>query len=190
MLSPAARSTWLIARPPPLPQVDRVIRQELGAPAHQVFAEFEQHATAAASLAQVRGCRAAAAAAAALAARVLLPLGQGQLSCAPPAACRPLRTPATATRGCSLLTLPLPPHPLAQVHRAKLHSGREVAVKIQYPGLQGAANADLTTLRCGGPGWPGGPCCWQRRSAPSPAAAPSSVCAVQTLAGCRTRTRQ
>jgi predicted unusual protein kinase regulating ubiquinone biosynthesis (AarF/ABC1/UbiB family) len=36
-------------------QVGRVIRQELGAPADLVFAEFEQQATAAASLAQVGG---------------------------------------------------------------------------------------------------------------------------------------
>lgn len=33
-----------------------------------------------------------------------------------------------------------------QVHKARLADGREVAVKIQYPGLRGAANADLTTL--------------------------------------------
>lgn len=40
------------------------------------------------------------------------------------------------------------PHPLAaasigQVHRARLHDGREAAVKIQYPGVAEAINADL-----------------------------------------------
>ncbi|GBF99298.1 hypothetical protein Rsub_12079 [Raphidocelis subcapitata] len=35
---------------------------------------------------------------------------------------------------------------LAQVHKARLEDGREVAVKIQYPGLRGAADADLWTL--------------------------------------------
>lgn len=34
----------------------------------------------------------------------------------------------------------------SQVHKARLADGREVAVKVQYPGLRGAANADLTTL--------------------------------------------
>lgn len=33
-----------------------------------------------------------------------------------------------------------------QVHKARLMDGRQVAVKVQYPGLRGAANADLTTL--------------------------------------------
>lgn len=35
---------------------------------------------------------------------------------------------------------------LSQVHKARLEDGRQVAVKVQYPGLRGAANADLTTL--------------------------------------------
>lgn len=33
-----------------------------------------------------------------------------------------------------------------QVHRARLHDGREVAVKVQYPGLQAAVTADLAAL--------------------------------------------
>lgn len=33
------------------------------------------------------------------------------------------------------------------MHKAKLHTGEEVAVKIQYPGLQRAADADLAVLR-------------------------------------------
>lgn len=32
------------------------------------------------------------------------------------------------------------------MHKARLDDGRQVAVKVQYPGLRGAANADLTTL--------------------------------------------
>jgi hypothetical protein len=35
---------------------------------------------------------------------------------------------------------------LAQVHKARLQSGAPVAVKVQYPGLRGAADADLTAL--------------------------------------------
>jgi predicted unusual protein kinase regulating ubiquinone biosynthesis (AarF/ABC1/UbiB family) len=35
-----------------------------------------------------------------------------------------------------------------QVHKARLQDGRQVAVKVQYPGLRGAANADLSTLSC------------------------------------------
>ena len=36
---------------------------------------------------------------------------------------------------------------LGQVHRARLHSGEEVAVKIQYPGIARTIKADLRTLR-------------------------------------------
>ena len=35
---------------------------------------------------------------------------------------------------------------LGQVHRAKLHDGTEVAVKIQYPGIRDAVTADLKML--------------------------------------------
>jgi len=35
---------------------------------------------------------------------------------------------------------------LAQVHHAVLHDGREVAVKVQYPGIQGVVRADLLGL--------------------------------------------
>lgn len=35
---------------------------------------------------------------------------------------------------------------LAQVHRATMHDGRRVAVKIQYPGLEAAVGADLATM--------------------------------------------
>ncbi|KAG2491437.1 hypothetical protein HYH03_010223 [Edaphochlamys debaryana] len=36
---------------------------------------------------------------------------------------------------------------LAQVHHAVLKDGREVAVKVQYPGLASSVTADLTTMR-------------------------------------------
>ena len=35
---------------------------------------------------------------------------------------------------------------LGQVHRARLHSGREVAVKVQYPGVAESMTADLANL--------------------------------------------
>jgi predicted unusual protein kinase regulating ubiquinone biosynthesis (AarF/ABC1/UbiB family) len=43
------------------------------------------------------------------------------------------------------------PHPLAsaslaQVHRARLNDGRDVAVKVQYPGIEGIVRADLRNL--------------------------------------------
>lgn len=36
---------------------------------------------------------------------------------------------------------------IAQVHRARLHDEREVAVKVQYPGIAGILAADLTVLQ-------------------------------------------
>ncbi|MEO1090590.1 MAG: AarF/ABC1/UbiB kinase family protein [Pseudomonadota bacterium] len=36
---------------------------------------------------------------------------------------------------------------LGQVHRATLHDGREVACKVQYPGIESAVEADLSQLR-------------------------------------------
>jgi len=35
---------------------------------------------------------------------------------------------------------------LAQVHRARLHDGRDVAVKVQYPGIRRIARADLQNM--------------------------------------------
>jgi predicted unusual protein kinase regulating ubiquinone biosynthesis (AarF/ABC1/UbiB family) len=46
------------------------------------------------------------------------------------------------------------PEPIAaasigQVHRAQLHDGRDVAVKVQYPGISEAIQADMQNLRLG-----------------------------------------
>ncbi|EFN58557.1 hypothetical protein CHLNCDRAFT_140686 [Chlorella variabilis] len=70
--------------PRPFEDANRVLLQELGAPAQELFAEFEPLATAAASL--------------------------------------------------------------AQVHKARMHDGAPVAVKVQYPGLESAVAADLATM--------------------------------------------
>jgi len=35
---------------------------------------------------------------------------------------------------------------LGQVHQGRLHDGREVAIKVQYPGIRQAVNTDLKTL--------------------------------------------
>ncbi|HUB73770.1 MAG TPA: AarF/UbiB family protein, partial [Solirubrobacteraceae bacterium] len=35
---------------------------------------------------------------------------------------------------------------IGQVYRARLHDGREVAVKVQYPGVAGAVRADMQNL--------------------------------------------
>ena len=53
--------------------------------------------------------------------------------------------------------LPLGSASLAQVHRARLHDGRQVAVKVQYPWLEAACASDLRIL-----GWILGR--WARRS--------------------------
>ncbi len=38
---------------------------------------------------------------------------------------------------------------IGQVHRATLHDGRDVAVKVQYPGINDAVKADMQNLRLG-----------------------------------------
>ncbi len=44
---------------------------------------------------------------------------------------------------------PLAAASIGQVHRATLHDGRRVAVKVQYPGIADAIHADLRNLRLG-----------------------------------------
>jgi hypothetical protein len=103
----AALASLQDAAPPrPFADVDRVLLAELGAPAATLFASFEPQAAAAASLAQARRARA----------------------CEQRAACPGL---ARAWRhGCCshhLLTCRVP----LQVHRARTHDGRDVAVKAR-----------------------------------------------------------
>jgi len=43
-------------------------------------------------------------------------------------------------------TEPIAAASIGQVYRARLHDGREVAVKVQYPGVAGAVRADLKNL--------------------------------------------
>jgi predicted unusual protein kinase regulating ubiquinone biosynthesis (AarF/ABC1/UbiB family) len=42
--------------------------------------------------------------------------------------------------------VPIASASLAQVHRARLHDGRDCAVKVQYPGIEGIVRADLRNL--------------------------------------------
>ena len=44
-------------------------------------------------------------------------------------------------------TKPVAAASIAQVHRARLCDGREVAVKVQYPGIEGIIDTDLTVLQ-------------------------------------------
>src|SRR3984957_2188670 len=43
-------------------------------------------------------------------------------------------------------TVPIAAASIGQVYRATLHDGREVAVKVQYPGVASAVRADLKNL--------------------------------------------
>ncbi len=126
------------AKPRPFATVNRVLRCELGASAEEVFAEFSAEATAAASLAQ---------------ARFFLVDGQGGECLSRERSCRSCADTGPQPQPLANLTLTTAPPPpptetveFQQVHKARLHDGSEVAVKIQYPGLRGAAGADLSTL--------------------------------------------
>ncbi|MHB1835585.1 MAG: ABC1 kinase family protein [Solirubrobacteraceae bacterium] len=44
---------------------------------------------------------------------------------------------------------PLAAASIGQVHRGRLHDGREVAIKVQYPGIAEAVHADLRNLKLG-----------------------------------------
>ena len=44
-------------------------------------------------------------------------------------------------------TEPVAAASIAQVHRARLYDGREVAVKVQYPGIENIIDTDLTVLQ-------------------------------------------
>ncbi len=49
----------------------------------------------------------------------------------------------------SLDETPIAAASIGQVHRARLHDGRDVAVKVQYPGIAEAIHSDLQNLRLG-----------------------------------------
>ena len=125
--------------PRPFAEVELAVQRELGAPIAELFAEFEPAAAAAASLAQARRCcmRAAHADIGTVQALWLpLPrmrgLGRGR-DMAVPAAMSDARGMTPVADG-------------GQVHKARLADGREVAVKVQYAGLETAVAAAITTL--------------------------------------------
>ncbi len=72
----------------------------------------------------------------------------------PPLAAGPIRAAVEAELGAPIETLfdrfdptPVGAASVAQVHRARLADGREVAVKVQYPWIREALPADLAVLR-------------------------------------------
>ena len=56
---------------------------------------------------------------------------------------RELGAPAATSASAELDPVPLAAASIGQVHRAELPDGREVAVKVQYPGIDEAIRADL-----------------------------------------------
>ncbi len=72
---------------------------------------------------------------------------------APPMPFSQLKASVEAEIGCGLYDLfeqfdpkPLGAASIGQVHRAILHSGEEVAVKIQYPGIRDSLESDLSNI--------------------------------------------
>lgn len=55
--------------------------------------------------------------------------------------------PEALSRFASFESTPIAAASLAQVHRARTHDGREVAVKVLYPGIEGVVEGDLKLLR-------------------------------------------
>jgi predicted unusual protein kinase regulating ubiquinone biosynthesis (AarF/ABC1/UbiB family) len=109
--------------PQPFEDINEVLQREFGAGAHELFAEFEEHSTAAASLAQVRDLS--------IRNRPLHSRREMQgLNLAQPCITR--------------LAVLVPCE--CKVHKARLLTGEPVAVKIQYAGLESAVAADLATF--------------------------------------------
>ncbi|KAI9324045.1 ABC1 family-domain-containing protein [Zopfochytrium polystomum] len=52
-----------------------------------------------------------------------------------------------STRFASFDMVPMAAASIGQVHRAQLHDGRQVAVKVQYPGVAASIESDLSYLR-------------------------------------------
>ena len=128
--------------PRPFAEVELAVQRELGAPIAQLFADFEPAARAAASLAQVPRRPLSL-----LSSMVIFINRRDERWCFARKDDPVLRIQ------CPFLPLQwhLNPHRhtgfcLAQVHKARLADGREVAVKIQYAGLPTAVAADITTL--------------------------------------------
>jgi hypothetical protein len=111
----AALASLQDAAPPrPFAAVDAVLRAELGAPAATLFASFEPQAAAAASLAQARRARACC---------------EQRAACAGLARRRSMCVARAwrVRRSHDLLARHVSP----QVHRARTHDGRDVAVKAR-----------------------------------------------------------
>eukprot|EP00798_Chlamydomonas_sp_ICE-L_P025754 gene25754-11418_t len=123
----AAASLALVHRARLHKCIRTVLLAELGPGAESLFSYFEEEAVAAASLAQDK---------------------------AVPRSYESIRTVLLSELGPDADSLfsyfeeeAVAAASLAQVHRARLQTGEEVAVKLQYPGLQSAVLADLVILK-------------------------------------------
>ena len=106
--------------PQPFEAINEVLQREFGAGAHELFAEFQEHSTAAASLAQARDSQERA---------------TGYSAEQRMQEAQPFSLCSAASCSCE-----------CQVHKAQLLTGEPVAVKIQYAGLESAVAADLATF--------------------------------------------
>jgi aarF domain-containing kinase len=120
----------------PEKQLTRQIARQLGEDWRGKFAEFDMKPFAAASIGQVRTVRRLVGGFT----RVLKPRSHCQLTTQSHS-----RSPTQLTH---VPVIPTSTHPLAQrkVHRAVLHGGREVAVKVQYPGVADSIDSDIENL--------------------------------------------